>query len=314
MFKKTDRTAIALFGWLTLAAGPPALAQMPGGPAKKPPGQAPKQTPRPAPKSEQDRLREEARDVLGPAKRKTPVAEAGNTSWHIVIAAFKGDDRNDAAAHGLRQVQGEGGLPGAYLEQRGEMLVIAYGKYTGPMDKRAVADLDRIKKIEVVVGGSPQRPFEACFLSPPADIPGTVPEFDLRNARKLTGDWVLYTLQVGVYSREDGKEATAADMAEFRKAAEQAVVQLRREGDPAYYYHGPRRSMVTVGLFGMDDFDPQAPGVESPVLRKLRQKYPHNLLNGMGVRRTIKITDPKTGAQVKREKIESSALVNVPKD
>jgi len=60
--------------------------------------------------------------------------------------------------------------------------------------------------------------------------------------------------------------------------------------------------------------DPQAPGVESPTLHQLRQRYPYNLLNGMGIKQKLKITDPKTGAQIRKEKLEVSVLVNVPKD
>jgi hypothetical protein len=265
------------------------------------------------PTKSKDKLKEEGKEVFGPGKARPGSVETAS-SWSIVIAAFRGDDQDAQAAAGLERVRSDGGLKEAYLEKRGQAAVIAYGRYQDPASKQAKADLERIKGIEVVVNGGKQHPFAQAFITPPEDVPGSLPEFDLRNARKLSGEWVLYSLQIGVYSREDGKEATAAERAEFRKAAEQAVVQLRREGDPAYYFHGPRRSMVTVGLFGKDDFDPQTPGVESATLKALRSRYPYNLNNGMGTRRRVQWVNPQSGAVAKKEKIEQSALVNVPRE
>jgi hypothetical protein len=159
--------------------------------------------------------------------------------------------------------------------------------------------------------GQTVKPFSGAFLAPPTEIHGTMPEFDLSNAKKLNGDWVLYTLQVGVYSREDQKAATPAEMAEFRKTAEEAVVQLRREGEQAFYSHGPNRSMVTIGLFGTEDFDATSK-FESPALRALRKRFPYNLQNGMGIKQRFTVTDPKTGQQMKKERIQPSGLVQVP--
>lgn len=269
-------------------------------------GQPPKQ-----PTKEQ--LKEEGKQLFGTPGKAKP-GEPTKSAWSIVIVALRGDDQEAGAAQALRKVQNDAGLKDAYQEKRGLATVVAFGRYDDPASKQAKADLERIKNIEVVVDGQKQKPFVQAFLSPPEDVPGSIPEFDLRNAKQINGDWVLYTLQIGVYSREDNVEPSSNDRAEFRKAAEQAVLQLRREGEQAFYFHGPRRSMVTVGLFGKDDFDPQAPGVESPVLKTLRQRYPYNLNNGMGIRHTLKVTDPRTGKQGKKEKLEQSALVNVPKE
>jgi hypothetical protein len=116
---------------------------------------------------------------------------------------------------------------------------------------------------------------------------------------------------VGIYAREDGKPTSQAEIAEFRRHAEQAVVQLRREGEQAFYYHGPTNSSVTIGLFGDDDFDVQT-RMESPRLRSLRQRHPHNLLNGMGIKRRVTVTDQR-GRAVKTERLDPSMLVVVPK-
>ena len=81
-----------------------------------------------------------------------------------------------------------------------------------------------------------------------------MPDFDLATVKARRGTKKpLYTLQIAVYGRPDNTDATKEDLAQFRKSAEEAVVQLRREGEQAYYYHGPNRSMVTVGIFSEDD-------------------------------------------------------------
>ena len=114
-----------------------------------------------------------------------------------------------------------------------------------------------------------------------------------------------------MYTRRD-KAATPKEMAEFRKHAELAVTTLRREGEQAFYYHGPTGSMVTVGLFGQDDFDPQAAGVESPMLKQVRKRYPYNLLNGQGMKENVKVQLEGGGAG-EATRMQPSSLVEVPK-
>jgi hypothetical protein len=65
------------------------------------------------------------------------------------------------------------------------------------------------------------------------------PEWDLRRADGV------YTLQVAVYFNTD-------KMRQRKKAAAEKTRQLRARGLEAYYYHGPTRSLVTVGSFGED--------------------------------------------------------------
>ena len=88
-------------------------------------------------------------------------------------------------------------------------------------------------------------------------------------------------------------------------------MELRREGELAFYCHGPNRSMVTIGIFGIEDFDPQKPAMTSPRLVELRKRYPYNLQNGQGVRRTATVTTA-SGQRARVEKIEPSRLVAIP--
>lgn len=208
---------------------------------------------------------------------------AAQAGWTIVIVGFDAKAEGEKAAAALEQVRGVAGLGAAVLEVRGAAAVVTYGRYASPEDEKARADLKRVK--EMVVGGV--LPFSGATLAPPLfeAIGGTLPRFDLRNVKAMHGTEAVYTLQIAVYCRLDDVEPSAKELGEFRTAAEKAVVELRRTGETAFYYHGPRRSSVTVGLFGTKDYDVRKPRQQSVVLMGLRGKYPTNITNGAELKR-----------------------------
>ncbi|MFM9996427.1 MAG: hypothetical protein ACKVU4_11585 [Phycisphaerales bacterium] len=256
----------------------------------------------------------QGREVFGGAPANAaaggaPRAGGGvsDESWTILIEAFRGDDAEARARQLLDDVRSRGGLGEAYFERRGETTIVGVGRFSGPDDRRARAELERVKGI--TIGGA--RPFASARLMPPV-VSGGTPEHDLRNARKFNGDWGAYTLQVGVYSREDGGVATAKEVAEFRRYAEDAAAKLRAEGELAFYFHGPSRSMVTIGVFARDEFDATAsPPSESPAIGALKKRFPHNLQNGRGIRRRLTLT-AESGERTQIERIDPSALVMIP--
>lgn len=236
-----------------------------------------------------------------------PGGVSGDESWTILIEAFRGDDADARAHELLNDVQTRGGLGEAFAERRGETMIVAVGRFGGPDDRRARAELERIKGISI----GEARPFALARLMPPS-VAGGTPEHDLRNARKFNGDWGVYTLQVGVYSREDGGVATAKELAEFRRYAEDAAAKLRAEGELAFYCHGPSRSMVTVGVFARDEIDTSVdPYIVSPTIEELRRKYPYNLQNGRGIRERMTLTT-EDGKSTRVERIQPSKLVMIP--
>jgi hypothetical protein len=275
---------------------------------KSEPRQAePQRQERPGTQPQRREMKEEGRELFkAPARGQ---AESGST-WSIVLMAFRSETQQQDAQRALGMVQSEWSLPDAYIDRRGPTTVVAFGRYGDPQSQQAQADLRHVRSVEAVIDGEPSRPFEFAFLAPPLDIPGSQPEFDLRNAQRIHGRWAMYTLQVGIYRREDAKASSAAEIAEFRRLAEEAVLTLRREGEQAFYYHGPASSTVTIGLFSVEDFDPQL-RLESPRLRTLRQRYPNNLLNGAGIKRRMTVTDQR-GRQVRTERLDPSMLVAVP--
>jgi hypothetical protein len=213
-----------------------------------------------------------------PAARAGQGVQEQQGAWSIVIAAGADEAAEAASRELLAKVQREGGLPEAYAERRGKAVVIAYGRYSGPDDPRAQRDLARIR--DITVDG--EKPFIGAVLVPPPfeALPGSIPEYDLNNVKRTRGKDALYTLQVAIYTRLDTNNPKPQELAEFRKAAEKAVIELRREGEEAFYYHGPRGSTVTVGVFGPEDHDPTKPGSDSFVLREARRRHPLNLVNG----------------------------------
>ena len=226
-----------------------------------------------------------------------------STQWTIVLVTLP---NSQLAAQVLNTVQSTHGLVGATIQQRAEKFAIAYGRYAGPDDIQAKLDLDRVRELQ---SGS-SRPFAGAYLAPPpaSALTGSNKDHDLRTVKQRFGPQALYTLQLGVYGTNN-TTPKPNDIKEFRRAAEQAVLELRAQGERAFYYHAPLRSMVTVGVFGEADFDGSTtPAIESFRLIELRKRYPHNYLNGQGIRETI-TTD--TGQRVTR--LQPSALVAIPK-
>ena len=263
----------------------------------------------PAPKSEPDkeRLKREGKELFNQPRGAQPgQAEqpgAGPKGWAVVIAAFRGEQREQVAAEMLSKIRSEGGLPEAYVARRNEGVIIAVGDFPSPDDEQARKELARIQGIEI--GGV--KPYSGVMLAPPLEwkMAGSTPQFNLARAKELYGERALYTLQVGAYGRMDIKGTpNEADLAEARKAAEQAAVKLRQEGEMAFYFHGPTMSMVTVGVFDNTDFDPQAASFKSARLRDTQKRNPYNLYNGAGI---------KVKVRGQADRLQPSNLVEIPK-
>ncbi|UYV13968.1 MAG: hypothetical protein NCW75_06675 [Phycisphaera sp.] len=220
-------------------------------------------------------------------------------AWTIVLAAFRGEEADKAARLAHDRVVNEGGLQGARVEQRGRAILLTLGRFGGPDDPEAAAELERVRGVQI----RGFTPFERAILTPPLASTGTNPEHDLLNVHRTYGPGYIYTLQIGSYGRADGRPATDAERMEARRAAERAVATLRSEGEQAFYFHGPNYSSVTVGLFRAEEVDPQT-GLRSPAFYDLQAKFPYNLLNGAERRVTLQGEEPQA---------QRSVLVGIPK-
>lgn len=234
----------------------------------------------------------ELRAVLTPnaGSRSEPGYERDASGWTIVLAAYTGPAARESAESAAVGIGAIDGLAGARAEHRSTGSTVVYGKYDSYDDRRATRDLARIRAIRV----EGRQPFARAFLAPPRTAPaGRVPQINLTSAREAYGSGLLYTLQVAVYESPNRQEAM--------RSAEQAALQLRQEGEQAFYYHGPTRSMVTIGVFTPRDYNLQT-GEMSPELVDLRRRQPHNLYNGMGIRQTGRLGSG----------MQSSELVQIP--
>ncbi|MEM9372103.1 MAG: hypothetical protein AAGA55_00530 [Planctomycetota bacterium] len=231
-------------------------------------------------------------------------AESAERGWSVLVAMVPSGRQGDADAM-LGTVRSSG-LSGAFLAERSGRPVVAFGSYDDPGGDDAQAGLARVRALEV----AGMRPFATAVLMPPPAVRGSgSPSLDLRGVKTRLGDAAVYTLQVGVYGRADFERPTEQELALFREQAELAVNQLRADGEQAFYYHGPNSSSVTIGVFDEDDHDGSTlPAVESPALRALRERFPNNLINGVGLMETVK-TDR---GPVRR--LQASRLVAIPKN
>ncbi|MBX3353410.1 MAG: hypothetical protein KF684_10815 [Phycisphaeraceae bacterium] len=214
--------------------------------------------------------REEGQAVFAPPGASggapTRLADAG---WTIVLRAYTGSDARAQAMSTLQGISSRVSLPTMRVQDRGRGSAIVVGSFSAPSDPAAQRELQRVRELEL----DGQRPFATAFLAPPVDTndTGGAPQFHLSRATQEFGTAARYTLQIGVYE--------SANPAEARRAAEQAAVELRRGGEPAFYYHGPSRSMVTIGAFTARDAGLDSP-IPSAVLEEFRRRHPYNLFNG----------------------------------
>lgn len=211
-------------------------------------------------------------------------ASATNDSvefWTIGLKPFAGPDARIRAEQELARLSRLDGLREAFVLERGPRLVICIGKVSSPNSAEAEALLARVRGVR----DEGTRPFANAFYIPPAGA--ATSDLDLRSAPSAYGPTAIYTLQVGAYGRADGVSPTEKDVAEARRKAEEAAAELRRQGELAFYYHGPSMSMVTVGVFGERDIGDSF----SMELRSMMERFPHNLFNGQGVNQTVLTAD-----------------------
>lgn len=264
--------------------------------------------PQPAPPSEtdKDRLKREAEGLFGTPGSPAAPGAAAPRGWTVVLGVFRGGERDSASRVFLDRVRTEGGFPDAVALSRNDAIIVSVGDFQNADQPEAQAALRRAQEMTLTspTAGS-VRPYSQAFLSPPSasEFTGNLPQYHLARAKELYGKDALYTLQVGVYARLDLANPKEADLKELRTSAEKAVYILRQEGELAFYYHSPTMSMVTIGVFGPEDFDPQVPNFMSQPLRDLKLRFPHNLYNGAPLKQRIR-GGPET--------IQPSMLVEIP--
>ncbi len=209
------------------------------------------------------------------ARLSQPVAEE---YWTIRLASF---DTAKQARKQLKKLQRKKNIPDLWVADRARGALLCRGKYSNPATAMVQNDLR-----------------QSLLTFPDAKIiAASIGVADSNMNLKRYRQQGLWTLQVAVYDDLIGKD--------FRKKAEEAAVVFRNDGEKAFFYHGPHRSMVTIGIYSYEQAWTQRLRVGdtySPAILQLQERYPYNLYNG----RTVV---EKSGGKVLRQ--QPSFLVKV---
>ncbi|MDP7347824.1 MAG: hypothetical protein QF735_06315 [Phycisphaeraceae bacterium] len=196
--------------------------------------------------------------------------------WAILLDTFDGPGHEQHARQLLEQLAAQHHMPDLWIRSEMTWSQLYRGRYRRADQDQATRDLRQTHLISF----AGDRRFRAAAIVPVGAGPMRLD--DPLDLYQFAGD-DLMTLQIGYYDEQYGKD--------FREAAELAAKELREQGDQAFYYHGPNRSLLTVGLFGQEDLvQHTTPGQDGRIfvqtqysqrVVELQKKYPHNLGNGL---------------------------------
>ncbi|MCC6581437.1 MAG: hypothetical protein IT440_13450 [Phycisphaeraceae bacterium] len=218
---------------------------------------------------------------------------AGQTSiWAIPLESFDGDEQQRRALRLIYRLQRDRNVPDLWQRTEQGKTIVYRGHYVSADAGDAQSDLRQTRMIEL----DGIRPYQDVEVKRINFVPQAArSQLDLK--RYAGQD--LYTLQVGAYDDQFKGDP--------RKAAEDAAEELRKEGELAFYYHGPNMSVVTIGLWDYETAWSREVGVQdrySEVVLKTQQQHPDNQLNGKPIWQ-------KEGGQTPEK--QGSFLVHVPK-
>ncbi|QDU70672.1 SPOR domain-containing protein [Mucisphaera calidilacus] len=205
--------------------------------------------------------------AAGDSKKKQVRAR----SWTIQAAAFDDNQRYERARTYAEFLTRQNLIEPVWMEESQGITYVYAGQFRERKNKQAREALSTIKKLQ----RNDQRPFKDAEMAPLAHNMVATDPFD------LAGYPNRYSLQIAVYDEDFGRK--------FREAAEDAVRVLREQDVEAYFYHGPIRSLVTIGLFTDHDFVWRSDGQRGygPAMKALQEQYPHNLRNGLTIEESV---------------------------
>lgn len=219
--------------------------------------------------------------------------------WTIAMATFSSPQHRAAAEEIRQEIAQISGMTGFEIASRADRSILHYGHYDAPSSARIRADIEKIHLIRI----GERQPFARAFPTVvESSDRGAMPQFNLvRLWDQFPRQPVIYSLQIAFYTfDESASERTA------RKTAEETAARLRAGGDPAFYYHGPTMSVVTVGVFFDRDVD--AITGYGPDVLGLQERYRYNLGNGKEIVETQRLPSGKAIRNV-----QPSFLINVPR-
>ncbi len=196
-------------------------------------------------------------------------SQEGGGGWQIVVKRLYGPEREQLAMKVSEALKAVRGLDPAKVnkESSSDFTVVSYGRYSDLDDSRAKRDMKFIKSLMIPDQGYP---FSDAHLEPvPEPDPPIDPSWMIGNTK---GYW---TLQIAQF--QEGKR---------KLCAVELTKELRKEGVPAYVYHGPVKSMVLIGSYPREAVRTtsrrEISQMLKPVnadLKRWKAKYPHLIFN-----------------------------------
>lgn len=229
-----------------------------------------------------------------PTELEQRISQGG---WTILLAHFPGMGNQQKASTLAHRLETECGLTDVWTMRTSDGVAVYCGIFGTTNDANAQAVLARVRQTEL----DAVRYFENTEFVTVGGT-STTQAMNPMNLGQYSG---MYTLQIAVFDDKypDGRRAGAEDYAR----------QLREQGDDAYFYHGPHRSMVTVGMYPYDQAfrsieNPNTPGTTIDAyterIQQLQERFPRNLVNGYSLMQRT--------AQDEEAREQPSQLVRVP--
>ena len=190
-----------------------------------------------------------------------------NKGYAIELGRYEGAEAYHGVHKMMQTARQDAGLGNLWYSTVGTETTVYMGRYKDD-GSEAKAALKRVRSAQI----NGEEPFEkAKIVKLDAAKRGEV--LDERDLRTLKGKG-LFTLQIGYYDKQYGPD--------YRRAAETAVDVLRDNGENAYYYHGPHRSMVLLNSWTYAEAFTLVGTTDrySNAVRLAQEKYPHNVPNG----------------------------------
>lgn len=189
--------------------------------------------------------------------------------WTLLLHQFTGPRREEEAHRLVRRLEDEAGMDELWISEAAGTTSVYRGRYGDQRAARRV--LQRTQRVRL----EGESLLQNAVLAPLGRGSGI--SDDPLDLSQHSGQ---FSLQIGYFDEEyDGDR---------HDAAEAVVDELREAGHEAYYYHGPHRSLVTLGVYTHESAfvtreDPRAPGSTVSTyaghIRELQQRFPYNLGN-----------------------------------
>lgn len=246
--------------------------------------------------------------ACGESTSPSPGDAAGSNTtgrYTIAVDAFAGIGHNRLAERQADDFARQTNLDGFWVDSDGLESYVHFGRYPAADDGALTRDKKKLEQLSlagrfrprmIAVRQATDAGLEGAGLT--ADT-GPARAHDLRNAHPEA----IYTLQVAIWD---------ADFRGDRKqAAEQEAARLRSEGYNAYFYHGPRDSLVTIDAYAQGAYRQINEGGQirnelHPHIQKLRERDGMTWLRRNG--KVIELKDDRTGELVRVE----TGLVRIP--